>query len=71
MLVEQIAEMIAKERGHKRELCNDKCRCLRLAYDIAYLAQLVHAADRNRLSQMLMERTDELIRLRRLVGEEA
>jgi hypothetical protein len=71
MLVEQIAEMIAKERGHKRELCNDKCRCLRLAYDIAYLAQLVHSEERNRLAEMLADRTDELIRLKRLVGEEA
>lgn len=42
-----------------------------LALEIVALFEQSYADDRNRLSQMLMERTDELNRLRRLVGEEA
>ena len=71
MLIDQIAEMIAKERGHNRALCNDKCNCFKLACDIVALTEAAQAADRNRLAEMLADRTDELIRLKRLVGEEA
>jgi hypothetical protein len=71
MLIDQIAEMIAKERGHRRDLCNDKCHCFRLAWEIVGVTEAAHAADRNRLAEMLADRTDELIRLKRLVGEEA
>ena len=71
MLIDQIAEMIAKERGHRRELCNDKCHCYRLAVSIVALTEVAHSADRNRLAEMLDERTTELQHLKRLVGEEA
>ena len=71
MLTDQIAEMIAKDRGHRRDLCNDKCQCFRLAGDIIALTEVAHAKEHNRLAEMLADRTDELIRMKRLVGEEA
>ncbi|MEN9717599.1 MAG: hypothetical protein RIQ99_477 [Pseudomonadota bacterium] len=71
MLIDQIADMIAKEHGHRRDLCNDKCQCLRLAYDIVAVTQQAHTDDRNRLTEMLDQRTTELQHLKRLVGEEA
>lgn len=70
-MTETIAEKIAKVRGHDRAKCNHKCQCYPLALEIVALLEQHHADDRNRLSGMLMERTDELNRLRRLVGEEA
>lgn len=70
-LINEIANRIARVRGHDRAKCNDKCQCYPLALDIVALLEQHHADDRNRLSEMLMERTDELNRLKRLVGEEA
>lgn len=70
-LINEIADKIAKVRGHDRAKCNDKCQCYPLALEIVALLDQHYADDRNRLSQMLMERTDELNRLKRLVGEEA
>lgn len=70
-MTETIADKIAKVRGHDRAKCNDKCQCYPLALEIVALLEHHHADDRNRLSEMLMERTDELNRLKRLVGEEA
>lgn len=70
-LIPAIADMIAASRNHNRHHCNDKCQCYALALEIVALFEQSYADDRNRLSQMLMERTDELNRLKRLVGEEA
>jgi len=70
-LIPTIAEKIARARGHNLSRCNDKCQCYALALEIVALFEQTYADDRNRLSQMLMERTDELNRLKRLVGEEA
>lgn len=70
-LINQIAEMIAKERGHDRALCNDRCHCYRLALSIVAVVQQEYATDYNRMAEKLADRTDELIRLKRLVGEEA
>lgn len=70
-LIPTIAEKIARARGHDLSRCNDKCQCYPLALEIVALFEQSYADDRNRLSQMLMERTDELNRLKRLVGEEA
>jgi hypothetical protein len=71
MLIDQITEMIAKERGHRRDLCNDKCHCFRLAWEIVGVTERAYAANLNELTEMLADRTDELIRLKRLVGDEA
>lgn len=70
-LIPTIAQKIASVRGHNLGKCNDKCQCYPLALEIVALLEQHHADDRNRLSEMLMERTDELNRLKRLVGEEA
>ena len=70
-LIPTIAEKIANARGHYLACCNHKCQCYALALEIVALFEQTYADDRNRLSEMLMERTDELNRLKRLVGEEA
>lgn len=70
-LINEIAEKIARVRGHDRAKCNAQCQCYPLALDIVALFERTYADDRNRLSEMLMERTDELQRLKRLVGDEA
>jgi hypothetical protein len=70
-LINDIADKIAHVRGHDRAKCNDKCQCYPLALDIVSLFERTYSDDRNRLTQMLADRTDELIRLKRLVGDEA
>lgn len=69
MLIDQITEMIAKERGHNRALCNDKCNCFKLACDIVALTEIAHAARLNATQELLDQRTTENQRLRRFVGE--
>ena len=69
MLVDRIAEMIAKERGHRRDLCNDKCHCYRLAGEIVTLTETTYAAEHNRLAEKLDDTTTELQQMRRFIGE--
>jgi len=69
MLIDQISEMIAKTRGHRRELCNDKCQCYKLAGEIITLAEQQYAAEHNRLAEKLDDTTTELQQLRRFIGE--
>jgi hypothetical protein len=61
-LINDIADKIAHVRGHDRAKCNDKCQCYPLALDIVSLFERTYSDDRNRLTQMLADRTDELIR---------
>jgi len=68
-LINEIADMIAAERGHTRTLCNDKCHCYRLACDIVALTEVAHAARLNATQELLDQRTTEIQRLRRFVGE--
>ena len=70
-LINDIADKIAHVRGHDRAKCNDKCQCYPLALDIVSLFERTYALEHNRLTEMLADRTDELIRLKRLVGDEA
>lgn len=70
-LINEIANKIAHVRGHDRAKCNKKCQCYPLALDIVAHIERTYAIERNRLTEMLADRTDELIRLKRLVGEEA
>jgi hypothetical protein len=70
-MIDEVTNMIAKVRNHNPELCNEKCQCRPLAAQIILLIQQHHANDQNRLTEMLADRTDELIRLKRLVGDEA
>lgn len=68
-MINEIADMIAEVRGHDRAKCNAKCQCYPLAIDIVALFYRTYDEERNRLSEALADRTDELVRLRRLVGD--
>lgn len=72
MLVDQATAIIARHRKHDPAKCMPgKCTCMAAAIDVILLLQEYHAAERNQLAEMLADRTDELQRLKRLVGEEA
>lgn len=62
-MIEDIANKIANVYGYD-------VSTYALALNIVGTVEQANAAERNRLSEMLADRTDELIRLRRLVGEE-
>ena len=60
------------EQELRRILTQTVSRELHEAVDqIMALFEQHHADDHNRLTEMLADRTDELIRLRRLVGDDA
>jgi hypothetical protein len=71
VLIEDVTDMIAKARGHDPAKCNDKCQCYRLALDIMIRVRLGIETRENELLEKLNERTDKLLQLQRLVGEEA
>lgn len=70
MLTEDVRDMIAKARGHNPDRCNDKCQCYALALNIMVRVQSHIETRENELLEKLNERTDKLLRLQRLVGEE-
>lgn len=69
MIVQEVTRMIAKVRGHSVERCNDKCQCYPLALEIVTYVTNALDDDRNALAEKLYEAKNELMNLKRFVGE--